>query len=68
MPNWYVEMNKWCDQVGIAHLEDPKSDTLKPLCGKKVYTLGGGFSDPLEANCHPCPSCLKKLDKLKKSI
>jgi hypothetical protein len=60
MATWYPAMNRWHDQTGVAHV---MSDDGLPICGARPYSLGGGFSAPLDSGAHPCKRCEKIAEK-----
>jgi hypothetical protein len=59
---WYPAMNRWSDQTGTAHLLSD-GGIAKPLCGAKVYSLGGGFKNAADAGCRECLVCKKAEGK-----
>jgi hypothetical protein len=64
---WYPAMNRWSDQTGTAHLLSD-GETAKPLCGAKVYSLGGGFKNAADAGCRECLICKRAYSKVLKEM
>lgn len=58
-PYWHPAQNKHRDQTGTAHiLGDPDpTNTVRPLCGARPFSLGGGFAKAEDGGAHECPRC-----------